>query len=144
MLIVIFLVFVALLVTGYLLDEFGIETTGFVGCIIIIVAFVCCSVEVTELRVVDERIEMYEAENAHIENQISDCVQRYQEYEQEIFTEVSPKDAVVLVSLYPELKADTLVAKQIDVYIENNEKIKELKEDKINGPVYRWWLYFGR
>jgi hypothetical protein len=59
------------------------------------------------------------------------------------FTEVSPDSAITLVSLYPELKADELVKKQIEVYVANNEKIKELKEKKIMGNVYRWWLYFG-
>ena len=48
-----------------------------------------------------------------------------------------------LVTLYPELKADTLVAKQIEIYTNNNQKIKELKEQKLYGKVYKWWLYFG-
>ena len=58
--------------------------------------------------------------------------------------EVKPENYITLVSLYPELKADALVSKQIEIYISNNEKIKELKEFKINGSIYRWWLYFGR
>ena len=36
------------------------------------------------------------------------------------------------------------VQKQIEVYINNNEKIKSLKEDNITGNVKRWWLYFGK
>jgi hypothetical protein len=45
--------------------------------------------------------------------------------------------------MYPDLKADTLVQKQIETYVANNNTIKELRTDKINGKVYRWWLYFG-
>lgn len=47
------------------------------------------------------------------------------------------------VALYPELKSDTLVQSQIEVYVENNKAIKELKSSAINASVYRWWLYFG-
>lgn len=101
------------------------------------------SYRVSTAKVVDEKIEMYSTENGKIETQIAGVVQQYQEYEQETFDKVAPKDAMTLVTLYPELKSDELVQKQIAVYVENNEKIKELKEEKINGSVNRWWLYFG-
>lgn len=112
----------------------------FIACL---VAAVVLAANVTGLRVIDQKIEMYEEENAKIEEQISEVVKQYQDYETGIFTEISPESAVTLVSLYPELKADTLVQKQIEVYLANNDKIKELKETKINGSVQRWWLYFG-
>ena len=57
--------------------------------------------------------------------------------------ELKGESSITLVSLYPELKADTLVTKQIEVYIDNNKKIKNLKEKKINLSVKKWWLYFG-
>lgn len=114
-----------------------------IGLIICLVSIVILSSNVADLRVVDQKIEMYEQENTKIEEQISEVVKQYQDYESGIFTEVSPESAVTLVSLYPELKADTLVHKQIEVYLANNDKIKELKESKIQGTVHRWWLYFG-
>ena len=87
---------------------------------------------------------MYQEENTKIEEQIATIVKQYQEYEKDIFTEVSPESAMTLVSLYPELKADTLVSSQIDIYVKNNEKLKSLKEEKINASVIRWWTYFGK
>ena len=93
---------------------------------------------------IDERIAMYQEENAIIEQQIADIVTQYQEYETGIFTEVSPDSAVTLITLYPDLKSDTLVSSQIDIYVANNEKIKELKIEQINGHLYRWWVYFGK
>lgn len=117
-----------------------------IGCIVfaacIIAAFVLTH-ELKMLNVIDDKIAMYEEENTKIETQIAEAVKQYQEYEHDIFVEVAPESAVTLVSLYPELKADTLVQKQIEVYIANNEKIKELKESKISGSVMKWWLYFG-
>lgn len=113
-----------------------------VDVIVLIAAFVlgCC---VSGLSVIDDKIAMYQEENANIEEQIAAVVSQYQEYESNIFESVAPESAVTLVSLYPDLKSDTLVQKQIEVYLSNNETIKELKEEKIGGSVLRWWLYFG-
>lgn len=93
---------------------------------------------------IDKKIALYEEENSKIEQQIADTVERYQEYETGIFTDVAPESSVALVTLYPDLKSDTLVQSQIEVYIENNKEIKELKSSAINASVYRWWLYFGK
>lgn len=101
------------------------------------------AIAVSNLATVDERLAMYEEENAKIESQIVDAIENYQKYETDIFTEVSPESAITLVAMYPELKSDTLVQKQIEVYMANNDKIKALKEEKIDGSVMRWWLYFG-
>ncbi len=151
MIIVIFLICVGVIVLGAWLENALYEdlpgaiaiACGIFGGIASFIALICLCVSVSELKVIDAKIEMYQSENNLIETQIVECVKQYQEYEKEIFTEVSPESAVTLVSLYPELKADTLVSKQIEVYLANNQKIKELKEVKISGDVYRWWLYFG-
>lgn len=116
---------------------------GIIGSIITVIALTVLSVFVVNLSVIDDRIAMYEEENVRIEEQIATVVKQYHEYETKIFTNVSSDSAITLVSLYPELKSDSLVSSQIDIYVKNNEKIKELREKKITGNVLRWWLYFG-
>ena len=37
-----------------------------------------------------------------------------------------------------------MVIKQMDIYTENNNKIKELKEQKLDYQIAKWWLYFGK
>ena len=114
-----------------------------IGLAISLIVTIILGVIVSLLSVIDSQIEMYQEENTQIEQQIANVVCQYQQYETEIFTTVAPEDSISLVALYPELKSDTLVQKQIDVYVANNEKIKALKEKQINGSVLRWWLYFG-
>lgn len=128
------------------IDEFVGGIVGFVGgvgAVISFIALIILGISVSNDKVIDQKIEMYQIENTRIENQVMECVKQYQEYETEIFTELKPESAITLVSLYPELKSDVLVSKQIEIYIDNNEHIKTLKKDKINGNIYRWWLYFG-
>lgn len=150
MIIVIFLVCVGVILLGAFLLNNGNEiasgvTTacGVIGSIVSFITLIILLISVSELKVIDTKIEMYQYENTKIENQITECVKQYQQYESDVFTEVAPESAMTLVALYPELKSDTLVSKQIDIYIENNQLIKQLKEQKINGSVWSWWLYFG-
>ena len=94
--------------------------------------------------VIPNQIAMYEEENSRIEEKVANTVTKYMEYEKDIFIEVSPDDdAFSLISLYPELRSDALISKEIDVYISNNDKIKELKTEMLKISNHRFWLYFG-
>ena len=127
-------------------DEIGtiFQIAGAVAIIISTIVTIALLVCVLNRVNIDKKITLYEEENAKIEQQIADTVERYQEYETGIFTDIAPESSITLVTLYPELKSDTLVQSQIEVYIENNKEIKELKSSAINASVYRWWLYFGK
>ncbi len=95
--------------------------------------------------VIPAQIAMYEEENALIEEKVSNTVSKYMEYEKGIIIEVSPDDdAFTLVSLYPELGSDVLVSNEIEIYVSNSNKIKELKSEALNISTYKFWLYFGR
>lgn len=149
MIIVILLLCIGLVIGGlFVIDRYDglgllATTGGFLGTLISVIMFVCLCVNVSKLRVIDERIEMYQEENATIESEIDILVKEYMEYESAVFKDTTTESSITLVSLYPELKADELVSSQLNVYLANNQKIKELKEERINGSVTRWWLYFG-
>ena len=97
----------------------------------------------TSTKTIDEKIKMYQEENTKIEMQIAESVKNYQQYETDIIEDVTKENVMALVTLYPELKANELIAKQIEVYVENNTQIKYLKDDKIDINLIKWWLYFG-
>ena len=65
-------------------------------------------------------------------------------FETDTYGELKNESSITLVSLYPDLKSDELVKKQIDVYESNNKEIREMKEKKIDLKVLKWWLYFGK
>lgn len=126
-------------------EEAGVALSVFGGFLFVValIATISLGIDVKQLSVIDDRIEMYQEENTRIEQQIADVVEQYQKYETDIFMEVAPESAVSMVALYPELKSDSLVQAQIEVYVANNNMIKDLKDQQIKGDVYRWWLYFG-
>lgn len=123
------------------LDE--LATIPFIlGLIAIAIMFFCIDA-IVEGKIIDEKIEMYSQENAKIEADIDALVAEYMVYESSTLADLRGDNAIALVSLYPELKSDELVKAQIDIYRANAEKIKELKEAKLEIRVAKWWLYFG-
>lgn len=111
------------------------------ACIIMIT---CLGIAVSKQGVVDDKIAMYLEENTKIEEQVNILVDEYMEHESEVYSNAKVTSPVVLAQMYPEIKADDMIRSQIDIYLANNEQIKALKLQKINGSVYRWWLYFGK
>ena len=111
---------------------------GIIGVSIIIDAIICGF----DMFTIDDKIKLYQEENKNIETEITTIVNNYQGYEKEIISNIA--DMEVLLIKIPELKSSELVNKQMDLYIKNNDKIKELKERKIDDKKVKWLLYFGK
>lgn len=126
--------------TMYYVGGFGAICLGILDVIVVISIIILFAYGVTAR----PKIKMYEEENQKIEKQVDVLVKQYMEYEGKTLTEFKSESSITLVSLYPELKSDTLISKQIEVYIANNNKIKELKECEIEMKIGKWLLYFGK
>ena len=95
--------------------------------------------------VIDHKIEMYQEENTKIEQEVDNIVKEYIDHEHDTFADLKEeKNAITLVTLFPELKSDSLVKQQIEIYVKNNTKIKKLKEEKNDIRLAKWKLYFGK
>lgn len=151
MILVIIAVLIILFVLGaFLSKDFDLDGLGVgmmyvtgIALVILFIVYLMLIHDVKTINIVDDKIAMYQKENEKIENEITGIVFDYMRYEEKILSETANRSAIELVHLYPELKADTLVQRQMEIYLANNDKIKSLKEQQLNGPVYRWWLYFG-
>lgn len=146
MFILLFVIAVALIVLAVLNEDlaegFGI-LGGFIGFIALIGIFVNIGFLVYG-RTLDDKIAMYEQENAAIEQSVDVLVKDYYKHESDTYSSLKPENAVLFASAYPELQSNELATKQLEIYVENNNKIKGLKEDQINLSRNRFWLYFGR
>lgn len=94
-------------------------------------------------RTLDDKIAMYEQENAEIEQSVDVLVKDYYRHESDTYSSLTPENAVLFASAYPELQSNELATKQLEIYVENNNNIKELKKCQINLSKHRFWLYFG-
>ena len=111
---------------------------------IALVAILILGITGSNLRVIDNKIALYEEENTRIEASVSQMVDNYISHEQTIISDVSENISPTLVfSMYPELKSNTLVEKEIENYVNNQTKLRELKESRYDYELYLWWVYFG-
>ena len=127
-------------------NDTGEVFSGF-GSLISVVALIGIIINIGILingRTFDDKIAMYEQENAAIEQSVNVLVKDYYKHESDTYSSLKPENAVLFASAYPELQSNELATKQLEIYVDNNNKIKELKEDQINLSKNRFWLYFGR
>lgn len=124
--------------TGWLFAIVG----GFVS-IICIFGLFYCGVELVKASTYEEKIEIYTEENEIIYNDIKLVVGEYLNWEAETYEKFSNTDITFVVNLYPDLKSNELIMKQIDVYLQNKNEIKMLKSQAAHMDIYRFWIYLG-
>ena len=146
MFILLFVIAVVLIVLAVMNEDLE-ECFGILGGLIGFIALIGIFVNIGLLvrgRTLDDKIAMYEQENTAIEQSVDVLVKDYYRHESDTYSSLTPENAVLFASAYPELQSNELATKQLEIYVENNNKIKELKEDQINLSRNRFWLYFGR
>lgn len=151
MLIVILIISIVLMVLAFLFNYWDFDPLDCILWVVsIILIFLCllfiivCGVDVSRQPQLNQTLKMYEEENNKIENNIQEIIKQYKEYEVDTYNTYKNENISVIVSMYPELKTNDLVTKQIEIYNSNNKKIKEIKEEIINIGLSKWWLYFGK
>lgn len=119
--------------------------------LIFVLSFMCIVLFFTEMTyisdlidipVIEDKITMYTEENEKIEKEISTIVENYLDHEKYVFDKNISMPA--LISLYPELKSDSLVQNQIKIYENNNKQIKSLKTKLIELQKSKFMVYFGK
>lgn len=144
---IIVLLIISILIFCFILFVDEDEDLAFIplgGFVIKLGVLVYLLIKLIEMRVINEKIELYTNQNNEIENKIAVVVKQYMEHENKTFKDLKTDTSyITLTTLYPELKSDKLIEKEIALYEANNTKIITLKEQKINERVYKWWLYFG-
>ena len=144
--ILLLLIGIGLICCIFMDNDIGEVFSGF-GIFISVVALIGIIINIGILingRTFDDKIAMYEQENEAIEQSVDVLVKDYYKHESDTYSSLKPENAVLFASAYPELQSNELATKQLEIYVDNNNKIKELKEDQINLSKNRFWLYFGR
>lgn len=152
MLIVFCVICIILIAIGLIINHFVDTPVGSflsfifsISLILCIIVGICMMDDIAEGKVIDEKIAVYEQENEKIETAIDVLVKEYMTQEEKIMIKTANKESLItLVQLYPDLKSNDLVKTQMDIYVNNNKKIKKLKTKKLNISKTKWWLYLGK
>lgn len=109
-------------VNNYDLDYDGLGVLAFAFLFIdFIVIVILTGILIGMTHTIPKKIAIYEEENARIESQLNIISEQYMQDEQNMF----------------------LVQSQIDTYVKNSDKIKELKSKEVDKSVLKFLLYFG-
>lgn len=140
------LAIICIVVYARLSKKYDVEWVNAFTIIFIALAVLFCFLGIPgtiDSRYTDQKIQMYQEENEKIEEDVNVIITQYMEHENETFDMSKIESSTVLIQMYPELKSNELVSKQIDIYNENNKKIKKLKLEKIKNQKAKFYLYFG-
>ena len=118
-----------------------------ISLIVLVVVIICCLFNVNKIvkaNTLEQKITVYQEEMTNIENSINPVVQNYLDHEKETYTALTPDNAVIFASIYPELSSNEIVQKQLNIYNEYLISIKNLKLEIAEISTANWWLYFGQ
>lgn len=150
MFLVILFIGIVLVVISIIAWSEGWEATNVITAIfavmlsmIAIIGIICCLCDVVKGQIAQDKIEMYQEQNEKIEADVATQIENYVQYETKTFTKVDKENALSVVELYPNLKSNTLVQQQIQLHIDNINKINDCKSEQIKAKMAKWWIYFG-
>lgn len=150
LLIIFILVIVGLTILGFVKDDndvwcgvsAGIVLSSFVVVGLLVAVLVGIHNINTDKRI-DAKIQLYTEENARIELMVTDAVETYLEHEYNIYDSLQGENIQTLLVAYPEINSNELVQKQIEIFVENNNQIKKLREKKADLISWKFLVYFG-
>lgn len=147
MLYILLFVFICCIIIGnkssYELEEMlvGIGLIGSIGTIIalLIVGSNYNSIKSTA----NAQMEVLNSQNEIVLAQIEPLVQQAMDYESNTYKEfkITPENIIAFSNMYPQLQANTFIQSQIDIIVENQEEIKDLKLKIASLNAYRLWLF---
>ena len=133
-----------LFIIGLVKDE---ECLGGFGLAILVVAIfvslVVGGIYNYQSSTIDSRLTVLEEQNTTVLTQIEPLVQQALNYESSTYKDLKldVNKLIIFAQMYPELKANSFLNKQIDIILANQEEIKQLKLNKATLNAYHFWLW---
>lgn len=124
-------------------DGYAYQIIG--GCIIAFatLGLLICGSIIGKVPEYNKQIEVYETEMQTIQVTINDVVANYLDHEKDTYAALTPENAVIFASIYPELSSSELVKRQLEIYNNYLVSIKNCKLALAEVSTAKWWLYFG-
>lgn len=89
------------------------------------------------------QLEVLNSQNEIVLAQIEPLVQQALNYESNTYKEfkLTPENIVAFGNMYPQLQANAFIQSQINIIVENQKEIKDLKLRIASLNAYRLWLF---
>ena len=89
------------------------------------------------------QLEVLNSQNEIVLSQIEPLVQQALNYESNTYKEfkMTPENIVAFSNMYPQLQANAFIQSQINIIVENQKEIKDLKLRIASLNAYHLWLF---
>ena len=144
MLYILLVIGIILIILGFIKYEEAISTMGvIIFTVFLFITTVTVGIYNYDKSTIDSRLAILEEQNQVVLSQIEPLVQQALEYESNTYQDFKLDVAKIIAftQLYPDLKANSFLNKQIDVILANQQEIKQLKLDKASLNAYQFWLW---
>jgi hypothetical protein len=151
MLYILLFIFICILIAGFC-QEFRYDnnnreimcTIGIVFSIIVFIAILISGVQYNSIKsTANTQLKVLNEQNEIVLAQIEPLVQQAMNYESNTYKEVklTPENIVAFGNMYPQLQANSFIQSQINIIVENQKEIKDLKLKIASLNAYRLWLF---
>ena len=138
---------IALVIWGGFRDDDGVIYLGFfVGFPTLAALLIAGGVYNYDSSTINSRLAVLEEQNTTVLTQVEPIIQQALNYESSTYKDLKldVNKLIIFAQMYPELKANSFLNKQIDIILANQEEIKQLKLDKASLNAYHFWLWTPR
>ena len=150
MIIVVLVIGIILIVVGKVINAGSCDDRGYgyqaVGVLLLgsaVLGIIMCALSISKVPEYNKKIEVYETEMQTIQVTINDVVANYLDHEKDTYAALTPENAVIFASIYPELSSSELVKRQLEIYNNYLVSIKNCRLALAEVSTAKWWLYFG-
>lgn len=119
---------------------------GFFTISIIIALFVVLGCYNDTKSTASSKMEVLVEQNETVLSQIEPLVQQALNYESDTYKEfkLTPENIIAFGNMYPQLQANSFIQSQINIIVENQNEIKNLKLEIASLNAYHLWLFTGK
>lgn len=146
----IFLCFMIVAIISETNSRYYSETVGAVGgvgmllfCVTLLVTVIAGVRYNTIKSTATAQLEVLNSQNEIVLTQIEPLVQQALDYESNTYKELkmTPENIVAFSNMYPQLQANAFIQSQINIIVENQKEIKDLKLRIASLNAYHLWLF---
>lgn len=149
MLYILLVIGIALIIWGGIRNDFHDNGEGLIilGAIICVSSFaallIAGGIYNYDSSTINSRLAVLEEQNTTVLTQVEPLVQKALDHESNTYKDLKldVNKLIIFAQMYPELKANDFLHKQIDIILANQEEIKQLKLDKASLNAYHFWLW---
>ena len=150
MLYIFLFIFICLIIIGLCQDVSYKDTRevlcglGIVFSIITLIAILIAGAKYNSIKsTANTQMEVLNSQNEIVLAQIEPLVQQAMNYESNTYKEfkLTPENIVAFGNMYPQLQANSFIQSQINIIVENQKEIKDLKLRIASLNAYRLWLW---